>query len=464
MGRFSDWLAGPSPEPAPEPTPQPVVKAGAPGLAFAEVANRRWDNREAVASGDQLASLRGMRGLKTYRNMAETDATVGGILFTARMLMRSVKWDIEAASEEPEDIARAEFLEQCLFEDQSTPWPEFVSQALDMLVYGFSVHEIVWKRRMGDQKDPTLRSKFDDKRIGIRKFSALPADTVVEFLLDEASGLRGVKQSCANGATVEIPAEKLVIFRTDHRSWSGQSVLRTAVKAWHAKKTLEDYEAIGIERDLVGIPLLYAEAGYYAQYQTELQAMARNARNDEQAGFVLPDIRDEHGNRVVEFTVVQAGGSKAYDVHQTIGRYTRDIAASITQDVLLLGSERVGSFALMKEKRDLSAVPLAAWLHEIAETMQCHVVPRLFRMNGMPTDDLPKLVPGEIRSGDVEVFASAFKDATMANPDIVPSDDLEGINVVRGRLGLPPLAHAGGGLLPREMPGYGEPEPPAAES
>ncbi|HLF40994.1 MAG TPA: hypothetical protein VI854_05910, partial [Acidimicrobiia bacterium] len=56
-------------------------------------------------------------------------------------------------------------------------------------------------------------------------------------------------------------------------------------------------------------------------------------------------------------------------------------------------------------------------------------------------EDLPRIVPGEIRSGDLETWAKSLQAATTAYPELVPSDDVAGINEMRRRLGFAPLDH-----------------------
>lgn len=42
-----------------------------------------------------LRELQGIKGIKTYREMADNDDTVGAILFAIKMLIRHTKWNIE---------------------------------------------------------------------------------------------------------------------------------------------------------------------------------------------------------------------------------------------------------------------------------------------------------------------------------------------------------------------------------
>ena len=87
------------------------------------------------------------------------------------------------------------------------------------------------------------------------------------------------------------------------------------------------------------------------------------------------------------------------------------------------------------EKRDLSDTALQAWLNDIAAVFNTHAVPRLFALNGESLENLPTLVPGELRPTDVEEFATALKDAAAGGYSFVGDADVEA--EVRRRLGLP---------------------------
>ena len=72
------------------------------------------------------------------------------------------------ASKSAKDKKAAAFVESCMM-DMSTAWPDVVSEIMSMLTHGWSYHEVVYKRRQGDNRDLSKRSKHDDGKIGWRK-------------------------------------------------------------------------------------------------------------------------------------------------------------------------------------------------------------------------------------------------------------------------------------------------------
>jgi hypothetical protein len=71
----------------------------------------------------------------------------------------------------------AVFLETCLH-DQDLSWSDILSQIVTMVVFGFSYHEIVYKKRNGPNPDfPEQGSKFADGRIGWAKWAPRAQET-----------------------------------------------------------------------------------------------------------------------------------------------------------------------------------------------------------------------------------------------------------------------------------------------
>jgi len=425
------------------PVPGDTPKQASP---YVELSNhnlytpRGWDRLEF------LPQLRGRRGSEIYREMARNDAVVSAVLFEIVMLLRRVEWTVEPTPSQDngevsdQDVERADFLQSCM-DDMSCSWEEVVADALTMLPFGFAPLELVYKKR--ESTDLTApaekRTKATpDGKIGWRKMVLIPQETVQDFVVDEFGGIQGVTQGGVYGTTqVTVPIEKLLLFRTNRNSPRGESVLRGAVESWYYRKRIRESEGIGIERDLAGLPVMYAAADYLQKWETDLQSIVRNIRNDEQAGVLLPDLRDEQGNRVLTLELLSSGGARQFDTDKIIARYTREIAMSLLQDVMLLGHEKTGTQALAVEKRDLSDTALQAWLNDLASIFNDHAVPRLFALNGEPLEFLPRLCPGDLRATDVNEFFMAMKDAAAAGFDWAADPEIDAF--ARRRAGLPPM-------------------------
>jgi len=246
-----------------------------------------------------LHELRGRRGVETYREMSENDDVVGAILFAIEMLVRQCNWNIEPGGDTAKDKEAAEFVESCM-EDMQDTWIDTISEILSFLTYGWSFHEIVYKRRMGHTKDPRTRSKFNDGLVGWKKLPIRAQETLYQWEYDNEDNLLGMTQMPPpDFGTFTIPMEKALLFRTKSRKNNpeGRSILRNAYRSWYFKRRIQEIEGIGIERDLAGLPVIYGPEGFnlwddimpdHVEARANLEQMVRNIRRDEMEGVVLP--------------------------------------------------------------------------------------------------------------------------------------------------------------------------------
>ncbi len=159
-----------------------------------------------------LVNLRGIRGAKTYREMADNDPTIGSMLFAIEKAITRLEWRVDPytdGSEDgeitSEDKEVAAFVESCL-NDMSDSWDSTLSQMLSMLVFGYSYHEIVYKVRGGDVRDPQKNSKYNDNRIGWRKMPIRAQETLFRWVMDDDGGIQGLIQvDPSTGGTHMIP-------------------------------------------------------------------------------------------------------------------------------------------------------------------------------------------------------------------------------------------------------------------
>jgi hypothetical protein len=417
-----------------------------------------------------LPELKGIKGLRVYREMADNDATIGALLFAITNLIKQAKWDVEASGDSPEAEEMKEFLEQCL-EDMSMPLSSVIDDVCSMFTYGFAPCEIVWKRRLGPEHPSAEgRSKFNDARVGIRGIIIRAQETISKWDIDEEDGsIDGLWQQPYSGPITYIPIEKLLLFRTTENRMNpeGRSILRTAYRAWHYKKRIENIEAVGVERDLAGYPVAYIPAKYMdssadareKQIYSDWQLLATSIKRDQREGIVIPSDRDANGNLLFDLKLLSTAGSRAIDTTKIIDRYDRRIATAVLADFLFLGQSSVGSFALSSDKTALFATAIGAFMKMIADTFNRHLIPRLMQLNGWDLEFAPRLVPEDIETPNIQEIADAISKLSGAGATFFPDEALE--NRVRGYMGLPPVPEEG--LDMREHVNTITPQDPNAE-
>ena len=374
-----------------------------------------------------LRELQGRKGIEVYKEMSENDDIIGAILFATEMLMRQSKWSIQEAGTEQADLDAAEFVRTCM-DDMEETWSDFISEVLSFLTYGWSYHEIVYKRRMGRSKNPETNSKYTDGLIGWRKLPIRSQDTLWEWKYDEKDNLIGLVQ-CAPPLyeQVFIPIEKALHFKTKSRKGNpeGRSVLRNCYRNWYFKRRIQEIEGIGIERDLVGLPVLEAPEGVdiwsdeYAAELAKAERIVRSVRRDEREGIVL-------GNGW-KFSLTSTGGRRQFDTNQIIERYDTRMAMTVLADFVLLGHQAVGSFALSSDKTELFGVALGAFLDLICEVFNNQAIPRLIDINGehfAGITDYPSLTHGDIETQDLGQLGE-FVSKMVGIGAITPDESME---------------------------------------
>lgn len=394
-----------------------------------------------------LKELRGLRGANVYREMADNDSIVGAVLFAVTMLIRQCDWRFQAVDDSDEAELGKKFAEE-VFDDMTTPMSSVIAEVCSMFTYGFAPMEIIWKKRLGpDREESSERSKYNDGRIGVRAISLRAQTTVVRWMLDPADGtVNGLVQQPIAGPMVAIPIEKMLLFRTtdERNNPEGRSLLRNAYRSWVFKKRIEEIEGVGIERDLAGLPVAYIPSEYFdvsadAQQKQVLrgwQKMVTQVRRDQQEGILIPSDRDQSGNLLFDFKLLSTGGTRSFDTSKVIDRYNRAIATSVLADFIFLGQQAVGSFALSSDKTALFATAVGAFTKSIADVFNRHLLPRLWKLNGLDMEFMPTLVPGDLEKANLTEVGSFVQQLTAAGAPLFPDRELE--NHLRSMAGFPP--------------------------
>ncbi len=371
-----------------------------------------------------LPFLRGERGIKIFKEMKENDPVIGSMLFAFEFLSRQVPWRIEPVSEDNDDKERAEFISSALLDDMESHWNDTLSEIFTMLPFGWAWMEIVYKRRGGDTLDLTKKSKFDDQAIGWRKWALRGQESLESWIFKpDTDDLLGMRQRLFDSAKlVEIPLTKSLLFRTkvEKNNPEGRSLLRNAYRPWYFSKKMEEIEAIGVERDLAGLPMLTPpesvdiwnpnDAGAVLR-KGNAEKLVRSIRRDEQEGIVKPF------GWTLE--LLSTGGRRQMDISGILNRYDQRKAMVMLADFILLGHEAVGSFALASSKTALFSVALGGILDIVAEVVNREAIPQLAKFNNWPKEaKLPRLKHGDIESVDLAALGGYITALSGAGIDL----------------------------------------------
>ncbi len=209
----------------------------------------------------------------------------------------------------------------------------------------------------------------------------------------------------------------------------GRSALRNAYVPWYYQRRIAEIEAVGIERDLAGLPValvppqLLSDNATSAETAalTEIKRIVRNIRRDEQEGLVFPLAYDpDTGNLAYDLKLLTTGGRRQFDTSAIITRYDARIAMSLLADFIMLGHDKVGTQALSVSKIELFLDSVKAWLSAIADVFNAYAIPRLMRLNGVDETLHPHLrfsAPANIDLGVLGDYVSKLTAAGALMPD-----------------------------------------------
>lgn len=395
-----------------------------------EIGSSGLERFSGEVQDDFMKSLQGQAGIAVFKEMSSNDGIVGAILFSIDMLIKGVEWKVVPKTSSAEDKKASEFVDSCIHSMNHT-WNDLMSEALSMLVYGWSYHEIVYKKR-------------DDGLIGWKKIVGRAQDTLYKWEFDETGSIKGLyQQAPPNYEIVFIPIEKALLFRTQIKKNNpeGRSILRTAYRAWYHKKNIEMIEAIGIERDLAGLPIAWVPVQIMSSEATanekatlsEIKKIVTNIRRDEQEGLVMPLAYDENGNKLYDFGLLSSGSKRSFNTNAIVNRYRQEIAMSVMADFILLGHERVGSFALASSKTKLFSTAIGSWLSSISDVFNKHAITRLLVLNGLSGE--VSLEHGDIETVDLQILGDYIGRLSSAGIDVEKVEDylFEQANIPLGK-------------------------------
>lgn len=379
-----------------------------------------------------------------YRQM-EIEPSISSAIGLLKILLSRSKWTVKApAKASEEERQRAEFINWSMA-NMSRPWPEYIIEFLGYLTYGHQpLDKIYHKIKEGEHKG----------RVAIKDFRSISPTTIRRWIYDKDTGeLRGLRQDLslissdfstskqlgASGVHNDIPRKKFINFRFEstNNNPQGKSPLRSCYIPWKQKSVVEDYELIGVGRDLGGTPVVGVDLDFLSrasdkeseEYKTlmELHRQAANLHAGEQAYVMKPLAYDDRGNSLFSFDLIGVnGGGKSYDPDVIIKRNDNKMLMAFLADVLKLGTESHGSFALADSKTGLLAKGVEHHLKIIKDTLDHDLVRQIYALNGWGYNQgtSAEFSYGDIEKKDLDVLGK-FVQRTVSVGAIRPSKELE---------------------------------------
>ena len=406
-----------------------------------------------VTQDELKAELNWPRSINTFRDMSYHSA-VNAPLTLFENIISKATWTYKPPADATEEEKNQAKIINQMMQDMEQPWSEFIRDVLSSNVFGFSVHEKVFRKRY-----KANGSLYDDGIIGWRKLPIRVQESISKFIFSEdGNEIIGVQQNLSaindiynrfssRGNLINIPRSKFLLFRTGkHRGDPfGKSPLRDAYLAWRFLTALEELEATGVAKDLNGLPVLYLPAQYLAtDAPPEVQAIRlyyegvmRNLQMNEQSAVILPQVIDsESRTPMFKLDLLSVDGKKNFDISKIKEYYKTLIFVSLFADILIQGTTSTGSFALGTIKNSLSGAYAERLISSIAEVLQNDLIKMTYQLNGWDESRMGKFDFDGIEPADLDTFSSAIM--RMGASGYVPKT-LEVINAVLSNLGIDAL-------------------------
>lgn len=407
-------------------------------------------------SNDELKrELNFPNSINTYKQMSY-HSTINAALTLYENLIGKVDWSFKPIKDATdEELRQAKLINEMMHDLTDQNWSEFISEALSANMYGFSVHEKVYRRRL-----KANGSKYNDGVIGWKKLPIRNQETIEKFIFSEdGNEVRGVKQnlsavsdvynrySSRTNNEVILPRSKIMLFRAGKHKGDpfGKSMLRDAYLAWRFLSVIEEIEANGVAKDLAGLPVLKLPPQYLSSdaspEQKAIRAyyenVMRNLQLNQQSALILPQAHDPDSKQpMFELELLSLNGSKAMDTSKIKEYYKNLILTSLFADILVLGQSGGGSNALGQVKNSLSAAAAETMLRKIRDVINEDLIKQTYELNGWDTSRMGQMDFDNLETEDLESFSKAVQ--RFASTSVIEVDRAV-LNRVRESIGVDAL-------------------------
>lgn len=351
--------------------------------------------------------LRGRQALRTAEKMRRSDAQVRAVEQAVSLPIRATAWRVQ----EPEGAGAAEreaaaLLRENLFGGMEESWDDLLREACLAIYFGFRVPELVWEERGG--------------LLWLARVASRSSELLERWLYDDEGRLvgylyagsrpvgEGLRDSAGGGSRYErvaVPLEKTLHFVYDrqHDSPQGFGLWRSMYPHWYFKQALYRIVGIGIERNLLGVPVAVRSDTAQTDDTEHMLEVLRRLRAAEDGAMVVPagwDLQWFESRRTL------------VDAMPFLQHHDAKIAQAALAQFLNLGQQAVGTQSLAETHACLFMDALDAAARWIEQTLNGQLLRRWCRLNygGCPLGGLrpPRLVHRRIAARDPGAWSEAL--------------------------------------------------------
>lgn len=378
----------------------------------------------------------------TYRDM-KLDGIVSGSMSFIKAVLSKGDWRIQPhAKATADEMKTVDALNTSLIDSEGYTKKRLLQEWLSSLDYGCSLSEVVAERHVGS-------GKFVFKGISPIHLTTVQRFEMKEGRLDKLHLNQAENDGLVWDTSATQPVlngDKVLFIRIESDSDFplGKSLLYGAYTAWKTKKILQEYEAIGVAKNLSGVLDIKVPSDYITKYYTEptsaeaiyVDNMLQQAEllHAGKGSYILTaSDTQENGVRLFEVSTVGNAQGATYDVGGAIARYNSEIQLSLQTMVLSMGSTGGGSFALS----DNSTYLMTLFIENVRTTIVAEfnkILRHMWAMNGHDMKRVPYLEFDEVEPLDWDEFTKGWQRLLQAG-GITADKPLE--QYFRDQLGAP---------------------------
>lgn len=414
--------------------PQPRRERGASGTILQD---------GLLVQAEYNNDLRGQAAIRIFDRMRRSDASVREALQHIVAPIRNATWEIEAASDEPEDLEVAEFVRRSYFEWPAQPFLEHLTQALLFLTFGHQVFErveqVVEDELEVEEPDGTPRKLPRRQFLTLRRFAQRLPETIYKWNVEDGELVAITQRVYKDGnyENIEIPAETLLVYTHEREGddLTGISLLRSAYKAWVMKELTEKVALVAVERHGVGTPVAYVPTSAKDDdaLMDRIEEMLQNLRSGEFNYLVFPGPKALGTIGGEGFTFEIASPSGGVPDFTDLLEYCRgEIKGNVLARFAELGHGSTGARATGDVQSEVWYDALHAVARQIGDSHDDQIR-RLVDAN-YTAERYPKLVAHDIESRNLTEFADSLS-KLVASAAVLPDKSLR--EFAREAIGAP---------------------------
>ena len=398
--------------------------------------------------------------LITFKRMM-LDLNLSTAVSLIETMISRVGWAIHTPPQASEkELNRAEMLNYNI-QTMERPWEEYINEALSYLVFGFIPIEKIYAN---------IKTPYGDFN-GLSNLKPISQSSVSRWFFNERTGgLLGLEQDISglrsrstrlSSTKAEIPRKKFLLFRHNPKldNPEGVSPLKACYVTWKYLAVVEEYETIGISKDLGGLPTFYVPYETLAKAESDptsweaillsnLKTMGANIHAGSQSCAIIPTAYDDSGKSLFDFKLLGIdGGGKQYNTQEIAQRHSSKMLMAFFADVLKLGTDQHGSFSLADTKTSILAMSIEAHLKNIQRTLNHDLMRQIYQLNSWeynPTDSC-YFAYGDLEKEDLDTLSSAIQ-RVAATGMIRPTNVIE-THLLDKFMGLPSVEESEAELL-----------------